>query len=229
MSEQNEKNPSGDITLAIVAVLVFGLGAFATYSLTHKSPQESGPVTIDEGAPIGKSAPGAVPPKTGAPGGNMEATATAIAIAPKSEPAPAADSEFKPVTFATLASFLYELPNTDDPVQKPAAKDQIPQPIKAMNGMKVAVQGFMVPVDLKNGKTSTFLLVKDQSLCCFGRMPRMNEWVSVKMRPGKSARVIQDQPVTVFGNLEVGEVFDKGEVLSVYRIDSDDVAGPLDL
>jgi hypothetical protein len=82
---------------------------------------------------------------------------------------------------------------------------------------------------LKNGKTTRFLLVKDQSLCCFGRMPRMNEWVSVTMKPGKAARVIQDQPVTVFGSIAVGEDMDKGEVLSIYRVDSEDVAGPLDL
>jgi hypothetical protein len=226
MSVQDEKKPKGDITVAVVAVLCVGLGAFATYSLTHHSQtQETGSVTVEEGAPIGKSQPAA--PKTDTT--VASAHAPAAVATPKTEAAPAADSEFKPVTFATLASYLYELPNADDPAQKPQAKDQIPQPIKAMNGMKVAVQGFMVPVDLKNGKTSNFLLVKDQSLCCFGRMPRMNEWVSVKMRPGKSARVIQDQPVTVFGNLEVGEVFDKGEVLSVYRLDSDDVAGPLDL
>jgi len=87
----------------------------------------------------------------------------------------------------------------------------------------------MVPIDLKNGKSTKFLLVKDQSLCCFGRMPRMNEWVSVKMKAGKSARVIQDQPVTVFGSLDVGELIDSGEVQSIYRIESEDVAGPLDL
>src|SRR5207237_9617512 len=126
--------------------------------------------------------------------------------------------------FGTLSSYYYEIPTLDDPALKAPPKDQIPEPIKTLNGKKVAIQGFMVPTDLKNGKTTKFLLVKDQSLCCFGRMPRMNEWVSVKMKPGKAARVIQDQPVTVFGNIEVGEDIDKDEVLSIYRVDSEDVA-----
>lgn len=145
-------------------------------------------------------------------------------------PVKAAESaDFLPVTFTTLSSYYYELPALDEKATK-STKDQIPQPIKDLNTKKIALQGFMVPIDLKNGKSTKFLLVKDQSLCCFGRMPRMNEWVSVHMKPGKAARVIQDQPVTVFGTLSVGEIIESGEVQSIYRIDdSEDVAGPLDL
>jgi hypothetical protein len=55
----------------------------------------------------------------------------------------------------------------------------------------------MVPVKIEKGMTTDFLLVKDQSLCCFGRMPRMNEWIGVRMAGDKSARFIGDRPVTV--------------------------------
>ncbi len=207
------KSKSSDILIAAGAILCIALGATVTYGLTHR---KAGPA-------VGASSNGEV--------------------------------DFLPVSFATLSSYSYEIPAIDEPVAKPAAKvpaarpaketapnapatepvgsaphkDQIPQPIKELNGKKVALQGFMVPIDLKGGKTTRFMLVRDQSLCCFGRMPRMNEWVSVTMNPEKSARVILDQPVTVFGNLKVGEVMDNGEVLSIYRLDSDDVAGPLDL
>lgn len=88
----------------------------------------------------------------------------------------------------------------------------------------------MVPWDLKNGKTTRFLLVRDQSLCCnFGRQPRMNELITVRMSAGKDTRVIMDQPVTVFGVLSAGELIENGEVMSLYRLEGDDVAGPLDL
>ncbi len=145
--------------------------------------------------------------------------------------APASDgTDFLPVSFSTLSSYNYEIQGADDtPLKKEFAKDQIPQPIKDLNGKKISIQGYMVPIDLKNGKTTKFLLVKDQSLCCFGRMPRMNELVSIFMKPGKSARVIQDQPVTVIGDIEVGEKVENGEVICIYRVNSDDVAGPLDL
>ena len=47
--------------------------------------------------------------------------------------------------------------------------------------------------------------------------------------PGQGARAVLDQPITVVGLISVGEVFDKGELLSIYRMEADDVAGPLDL
>ena len=136
------------------------------------------------------------------------------------------------MTFGTLGSYYYELPNLDDVpkgASMPKMKQQIPQPIKNFSGKKVAVQGFMVPLKLEKGAAKSFLLVKDQSLCCYGRVPRMNEWISVKMSGDKATKFIGDQPVTVFGKLDVGEEIEQGEVLSIYRMDADDVAGPLDL
>ncbi len=135
-----------------------------------------------------------------------------------------------PLSFTTLSSFMYDIPTGGDSSERPTRRDQIPAPIKAFNRKTIAIQGFMVPIDLKNGKTTRFLLVKDQSLCChFGRIPQMNEWISVRMKPNAAAHVIMDQPVTVFGVLEVGELVDHGEILSIYRMEAEDVAGPLDL
>ncbi len=57
----------------------------------------------------------------------------------------------------------------------------------------------------------------------------MNEWISVRMRPGKSVAVLTDQPITIFGRLSVGELFDHEDLLSIYRFEAGDVAGPLDL
>lgn len=207
-----------DIMIAVAAVACIALGASVTYWLTQSSRRIES-VVVKEGAPIDPGK-GAVVRTT--------STASQQTVAAPAE-VPVGEGDFLPVTFSTLSSYYYEIPNIDDPAAKTSPKDQIPQPIKNLNGKKIALQGFMVPTDLKNGKTTRFLLVKDQSLCCFGRMPRMNELVSVRMAAGKAARVIQDQPVTVFGTIDVGEIIDKGEVESLYRIDSEDVAGPLDL
>lgn len=198
-------NKGSDIMIAVGAILCIALGASITYWMTHNKQSVTATAVVASGS------------------GN--ATTPAAAAAGKA----AETADFLPVTFSTLSSYYYELPALDEKATK-STKDQIPQPIKDLDTKKVALQGFMVPIDLKNGKSTKFLLVKDQSLCCFGRMPRMNEWISVKMKPGKAARVIQDQPVTVFGSLSVGEVIEGGEVQSIYRIDdSEDVAGPLDL
>jgi len=74
-------------------------------------------------------------------------------------------------------------------------------------------------------KVKTFSLVKDRSLCCFAKTPRMNDKVYVRMREGRFARYINDQAITVFGMFKVGEAFDKnGQVTSIYRLEGDDVS-----
>jgi len=215
-------NSKSDVFVGLGVVVCLALGASLTYWLNSVAapPARTKPV-VTQGtllsAPVEKSA----------------------ATTEKKGPAPIAPSasnpDFLSVGFDTLGSFYYEIPSNDGETLKLAdpqlarPKDQIPAPVKALTGKKVAVQGFMVPVKVEKGATKQFLLVKDQSLCCFGRMPRMNEWVSVKMAGDKSARFIGDQPITVFGTITVGEEYEKGEVLSIFRMEADDVAGPLDL
>jgi hypothetical protein len=214
-----DERSGSDLWVAAGVVLFLGIGASMTYWLTSTAPapQPTGPV---QGALMNAPVPDGKPGLTGdaakAPGVPAIETAT--------------DVEFPKVTFETLSSYYYAIPDMEDVTQdKSKMKDQIPQPIKELNGKKVAVQGFMMPIKQEKGGVRTFLLVRDQSICCFGRTPRMNEWVSVKMNGDKTARFIGDQPVTVFGVLQVGEHIEKGVVLSVYRLDADDVAGPLDL
>jgi hypothetical protein len=135
------------------------------------------------------------------------------------------------VTFDTLASFFYMIPDADE-LQGAGSSgrgDQIPAPIRELDGKKVAVQGFMMPLKNEKGGCREFLLVRDQGICCYRRTPRMNEWVAVKMNGGKLARLVTDRPVTVFGILGVGEKIENGTVMNVYRLAAEDIGGPLDL
>jgi len=223
-----------DIWIAAGVVVCLALGASLTYWLS----KAGGPPrrTVNASSIQGVLLKEARPTETaGAAAAGNPATAPANLAAPVSS-----NPDFLSVTFDTLSGFFYEIPNlSETPEVKPAAdapasaktqkKEQIPAPIKSLGGKKVAVQGFMVPIRIEKGATKSFLLVKDQSLCCYGRMPRMNEWISVKMSGDKSAKFIGDQPVTVFGKLDVGEEIEKGEVLSIYRMEAEDIAGPLDL
>jgi len=233
----SEKESKGDIWIASGVVLCLALGASLTYWLSKAGapPRRVVDATQIRGAPMNAKPSDAI----------AATAASAIPAPPVSLPAPQqTNPDFLSVSFDTLSSFLYEIPSlaeTATPAIKPAAdapesvktankiKEQIPAPVKALSGRKVAVQGFMVPIRIEKGATKSFLLVKDQSLCCYGRMPRMNEWVSVKMAGDRSAKFIGDQPVTVFGKMDIGEEIEKGEVLSIYRMDAEDVAGPLDL
>jgi hypothetical protein len=223
----NEAGSKSDIWIAVGVVFFLGLGASATYLLSSPEPKRPVATAPVKGERIDAAAPVAASPDKKSDGAGTPAKVI--------QAAPNGGTDFATVTFDTLGSYYYEIPNLEaqakaDPKTTPKPpKEQIPAPIKSLTGKKIAVQGFMVPIKIEKGATKSFLLVKDQSLCCYGRMPRMNEWISVKMSEGKAAKFIGDQPVTVFGKIDVGEEIDKGEVLSIYRMEAEDVAGPLDL
>lgn len=101
----------------------------------------------------------------------------------------------------------------------------IPQPIHALNRQQVAIKGFMLPLKVEGGVVTELLIMKDQSMCCYGTMPKINEWVSVKMRD-KGVKPLMDQPVTLFGTLHVGETRENGYLLGIYRLDGERMEVP---
>jgi len=216
----NTQQGGSDLWVAIGVVVCLGLGAGVTYWLTgtSESPVASAPPDI-KGAVMGAAKPAG--PQTKHPNAAAAQPTTIVND----------DGEYLSVSFQTLSSYMYIIPEIDDPLaaldKRPA--DQIPEPIKAFNGKKVAIKGYMIPDGQATGGVKTFMLVIDQSVCCYGRTPRMNEWISVAMAGDKTTNIIKDQPVTICGTLHVGEVKERGVVLSIYRFDADFVAGPLDL
>jgi hypothetical protein len=85
----------------------------------------------------------------------------------------------------------------------------------------------MLPLKVEGGLVTELLVMKDQSMCCFGTVPKINEWVSVKM-VSKGVKPIMDQPITLFGKLNVGEMRENGYLVGIYSMDGEKMAGPLD-
>ena len=83
--------------------------------------------------------------------------------------------------------------------------DKIPEPVMKLNGKKISLAGFMLPVDFDEGKVNSFLLMNSRMACCFGVMPRINEFVFVKMPTGKTTKFMSDVPINVSGVLAIGE------------------------
>ena len=132
------------------------------------------------------------------------------------------DGKYLKVTFNALGSYPFEVPDPDailaSKTPNKPLKEQIPSKIKELNTQPAVVVGFMVPVEVDNkGGVKSFALTQNQMYCCFGVPPSMNEWVMVTMDGGPS-KYYSDMPVAAFGKLEVGEEFEDGYVMSVYRI-----------
>lgn len=130
-------------------------------------------------------------------------------------PALRAADEFVAVGFDKLASFEFNAPESE--AAAPAAEKQIPDRVREFNDKKVAVTGFMLPVKMDGGLVTEFLLVKDPMMCCYGVMPKVNEWVVVKM-VGKGVPPLMDVPITFEGQLQVGQIYEGGYLTGLYLL-----------
>jgi hypothetical protein len=151
-------------------------------------------------------------------------SATATNAAPRVE-TPAPTSAVASVGFDILSTFKYEVPEEGGAGSKPApnAPDpdaQIPANVKAYNGKKIALKGFMLPLKVEGGLVTELLLMRDQSMCCFGTVPKINEWVAVKMTGG-GVKPVMDQAVTLSGTIKIGAMRENGYLVGIYQMDGD--------
>lgn len=153
------------------------------------------------------------------------------AVAASPAAAPSTNTPAKPggpmaLGFDKLAGFNYVVPEYTGTTPPPAPDtNQIPATVRALDGKTVSVKGFMLPLKVKDGKVQELLLMRDQSMCCFGAVPKINEFLTVKMT-GDGTRAVMDQAVTLVGKLKVGEFSENGYLLGIYQLDADRAEGP---
>lgn len=135
---------------------------------------------------------------------------------------------FLQVSFDWLASFDYKIPLEESAKTVPENTEnasQIPQKIRNLDEKEIALKGFMLPLKMEKGRVTEFLIMRDQSMCCYGTIPKINEWVSVKMKE-KGAKPVMEQIVTMFGKLRVGEIREDGYLVGIYEMEGYRMDGP---
>jgi len=148
----------------------------------------------------------------------------------KAEDAPDEIDGYKVVGFAEISDFKFEVP--DEPASDPKAKailekNEIPETVRALDKKKIAIKGYMLPLRVEEGLITEFLVLRDQSACCFGAVPRINEWISVRMPKGKGVKPVMDVPIYFFGKLKVGAVLENDYLVGIYEMDGHKIGGPL--
>lgn len=200
----------GSAILSITSVVI--VGAFANAVRMASSPTNS----FDDirGEPI----VAALVTNTSAPATNVIVTQS---------PAPQVESGYLNVGFDKLSGYQIEV---SDELLGPqtnkvslSANAQIPEPVKELNNKKVSLRGFMLPLKVEGGLVTELLIMKDQSMCCYGTTPRINEWVSVKMTKG-GVKPLMDEPVTFLGTFKVGETRENGYLVGIYAMDGEKMA-----
>jgi len=124
------------------------------------------------------------------------------------------------ISFNTLSGFALALGND----VSPNVATLIPQDVRALNGKKTVIEGFLLPVRMNDGLAVEFLLMRNQSMCCYGVPPKINEWITVQT--AKGVKPVMDQAILVAGTLHVGEILDNGSLAGIYRMDADKIIGP---
>jgi len=159
----------------------------------------------------------------------------ATPVIEKTPVTPAATDEpaYTYTSWETLAGYFYEPPDAMitglNLPSLPKPKSEIPERIKALKDTQVLVTGYMIPVQMRKGAVTAFVLCRTIPACCFGDSFKMNEWIRVTMQKDQSTQYVPDQQITVFGTLDVGEIKDEDIVISIYRMTADQVTGAPDL
>ena len=130
------------------------------------------------------------------------------------------------VNFYQLAAFTYNPKEPYEPAPK-AIPNALPEWIKALNGKKVVIRGNATPAAIDNGGVSEFFLANQTDPCGFGTMPRINEWIYVKLAGGKTVDIRAPSggtvEVLVKGTFIVKEDIEAGNIISLFTLVADSV------
>ena len=208
------------VALALLVVPIGSLSQMVKAQVVHKKATESALKTHPLPTPpaVVSTLPPSSPPTREPPAPTASAQAAA-------QPARLS------VGFDQLSGFPFEVTDqmVDAPTNAAAASlktlAQIPDGIKALNDKEVSVRGYMLPMNFHAGLATDFLILRNQSMCCYGVLPKITEWVNVRMI-GKGVKPIMDEPVTVCGTFHVGDVRERGDLVGIYRLDGEKIGAP---
>ena len=98
-----------------------------------------------------------------------------------------------------------------------------PDRIRALDGEKVALTGYMIATEWEDSKVKSFMLVRDLMACCFGGNPEADEWVDVLMVEG-GCDYIEYIPVVTRGVFQIQGVADEaGYATGAFQMEATDV------
>lgn len=97
--------------------------------------------------------------------------------------------------------------------------DVIPPQVKAYDGKRVAVTGYILPLRTRRGLVTEFLLLRDQGTCCFGARAQINHFIRVRYPAGLKHG--EPVPWKVSGTIRVGEIHVQGYLTGIYRMDAE--------
>lgn len=131
-----------------------------------------------------------------------------------------ADLSLVGVDIDELADYMYEHESEN------AKNFRFPERARTQQGEDKAIVGYMIALEMKPRSRDVleFMLVKDLLSCCYGQLPRPDEWVYVKMKNDEAVKYHTYRPIVVRGDFKVGRIDDElGYSWGVYEMEADSV------
>jgi len=152
---------------------------------------------------------------------NAEPAGSANKVRPAPRPETVVDGHLE-LGFETLSSFPYRIYeyHVEGGSGRPLLKsdDTIPELIKKLDGRKVTIRGFVLPLRTRKGKVTEFLLMRDQGTCCFGPQAQINHFIRVNFPGGRELTSGLSRQVS--GQLRVGETYVQGYLTGIYQLEA---------
>jgi len=127
--------------------------------------------------------------------------------------------------FDKLSGFNYTLLDagtgaTPEQIAEHRKKDQVPDWLHIYDGKRVVLTGYMMPLQVENGRSKKFVMMRDVMTCCYGAVPNMNDYLIVTMK-GVGVEVVQDVPVEMLGTFRIDQKYEDGFVVSLFVMDGE--------
>jgi len=133
------------------------------------------------------------------------------------------------VGFDKLSAFDYTIVDagtgaTPDQIEAAKKRDPVPDWIQFYQDKRVLLTGYLMPLQVENGRSKKFVMMKDVTTCCYGAVPNMNDYVVVAMK-GEGIAVIQDVPVALVGVLHIEQRYENGYITALYQLSGEKFLG----
>ena len=120
----------------------------------------------------------------------------------------------RPIDFSKLAGFNFASGH--------GSLADIPPPLRQLDGQRIKVEGFIIPMDQAADITEFALVQSLSPPDCFGPGPPAQQVIIAQTNPGKALRYEPDQ-LKVAGTLHVRVARDSGYIVNVYEMTVDSV------
>ncbi len=132
--------------------------------------------------------------------------------------------------FDKLSAFDYTIVDagtgaTPEQISAAEKRDQVPAWVHFYDAKHVVLTGYVMPLQVENGLSKKFVMMKDVNTCCYGAVPNMNDYVVVTM-DGPGIVAVQDVPVALIGVFHVAQKYEGGYVTQLYHLDGEKFLGP---